>query len=98
VYVQTQILQTSPVDTPLSPEQVAEMPTEVKEWARLAAAFKEEGNGAYKEHQFAEAAVLYTPAIQVTPKRTGLLQQPWCLSNSSSRTMMKRSPELRQGP
>ncbi|KAG6852886.1 hypothetical protein C0991_008371 [Blastosporella zonata] len=54
------------LDTPLSPEQIDGMPTE--ERTQLAATFKEKGNGAYKEHRFAEAAVLYTRAIQVTPK------------------------------
>ena len=33
-----------------------------------AAAFKEKGNASYKERRFAQAAVLYTRAIQVSPK------------------------------
>ncbi|KAF5376495.1 hypothetical protein D9615_008664 [Tricholomella constricta] len=53
-------------DTPLTAEQIAAMSTE--ERTRLAAAFKERGNAAYKERRFAQAAVLYTRAIEVTPK------------------------------
>ncbi|KAG5643987.1 hypothetical protein DXG03_009277 [Asterophora parasitica] len=40
----------------------------LQERARLAAAFKEQGNAAYKARRFAQAAVLYTRAIDVTPK------------------------------
>ncbi|KAG5636022.1 hypothetical protein H0H81_009373 [Sphagnurus paluster] len=53
-------------DTPLTAEQIASMSTE--ERARLAATFKEKGNSAYKERRYAQAAVLYTRAIEVTPK------------------------------
>ncbi|KAF8057562.1 ADP/ATP carrier receptor [Lyophyllum atratum] len=53
-------------DTPLTADQIAAMSDE--ERSRLAAAFKEKGNAAYKERRFAHAAVMYTRAIEVTPK------------------------------
>ncbi|KAG6823219.1 hypothetical protein H0H87_001565, partial [Tephrocybe sp. NHM501043] len=53
-------------DRPLTTEELAAMSSE--ERTRLAKAFKEKGNSAYKERQFTQAAVLYTRAIEVTPK------------------------------
>ncbi|RDB21749.1 Mitochondrial import receptor subunit tom70 [Hypsizygus marmoreus] len=53
-------------EQPLTDEQIADMSDE--ERTKLAASFKEKGNTAYKERRFAQAAVLYTRAISVSPK------------------------------
>ncbi|KAF9467556.1 ADP/ATP carrier receptor [Collybia nuda] len=50
----------------LTAEQIAALPTEDR--TKLASTFKENGNAAYKARQFAEAAELYTRAIEVSPK------------------------------
>ncbi|KAK7471044.1 TOM (translocase of outer membrane) complex component [Stygiomarasmius scandens] len=47
-------------------EQIAVMPTE--ERSRIAGLFKAKGNDSYKARQFADAAELYTRAIEMTPK------------------------------
>ncbi|GLB42705.1 putative tetratricopeptide repeat [Lyophyllum shimeji] len=73
--------------TPLTAEQIAAMSEE--ERTRLAASFKEKGNAAYKDRRFAQAAVFYTRAIEVTPK-----PEPVFYSNRAACYVNMQPPQL----